>query len=161
LYNVPRYGCEATNSLFVVVAPFSATHNEVSGVSERTTIAYIPGFKNTGDGNVNLVAVALFVSDGVFDTTISEGYLTTTDSGYQKSADGVAFTVGLIWTIIGMSSSSLDLKNKSTLSKNIPFGYTVSSTKNVCANGSTLHVRVTLDVDDVFCSMGEVTVPTN
>jgi hypothetical protein len=68
----------------------------VSGVSDNTTNAYKPGFKNTGEGNVNLVAVAELIKDGLEDTLISEGYLTTTDSGYQKSEDGTPFTVGLI-----------------------------------------------------------------
>ena len=45
LYKVPMYGCLSTNSLLVVVAPFSASHRIYSGLSDKTTNAYKPGFK--------------------------------------------------------------------------------------------------------------------
>ena len=63
-------------------------------------------------------------------TVTSLGFLTTTDSGYQKSEEGNPLTVGRICTDTGRSSS-LELKNTLTLDIVNPFGYTEGSTKNV------------------------------
>ena len=110
LYIVPIYGLIETNSFRNVVCPFSAAHKVYSGESVLTTKAYIPGFRKTGLKNSKFVFVEGSPNEGFSATTISEGYLVTFVSGYQKSLCGVAFTVGLISTETGILSSSLFLK---------------------------------------------------
>ena len=63
-------------------------------------MAYKPGFKKTGMSNLKFVLVESVI-DGDSETTTSEGYFVTTDSGYQKSEDGNPLTVGRICTVTG------------------------------------------------------------
>ena len=85
---------------------------------------------NTGDLNVNVVG--LEASDDVNTSSASN---TTFENGNTVCV-GVPFSTVLISTATGISGS-LVKKNKSSLVKNTPPSSAESSTRKVCARGST------------------------
>ena len=143
----PIYGCSDIFSPICAASIASLPSNEMNTLywleSDVNTIACSVLYgMNTGALNVNVVGLEASV-----DVNTSSACLTTLENG-KTVCVGLPFTTVLISNATGISSS-LVKKNISILVKNTPPSRVESSTRKVCASGST-HLVSSLLVSVTF-----------